>query len=211
MLWLAFLNVDFNALTTLPASLAKAPNLVMLLASFNRIQHVPKELFQHQEITSLDLSTNDITVLPELTMKHLRYLYIVNNSLAVLPESLFNHNYISQIVVDGNCLESLPSNIGNARKTLKLLVAARNNLTSIPSSFSHLSNLNVLDLEKQFVDLAAMGSIDVIDFLTVAGNPLCTNGWQGTGTVRELMRKDGKGCTRQCSDMCIDLPSKRRV
>ena len=139
-------------------------------------------------------------------MKQLQYLYVVNNSLAVLPESLFSHNYISQIVVDGNCLDSLPSNIGNVRTTLKIFGAARNNLTSIPSSFSHLSNLNVVDLRNNsLTSLPPWDQLTSLTHLTVAGNPLCMNGWQGKGRVRELMRKDGMGCTRQCSDMCVDL------
>eukprot|EP00944_MAST-04C_sp_MAST-4C-sp1_P015113 g15113.t1 len=203
---LAELNVDFNALTTLPASLAKAPNLVILYASFNQIAHIPEELFQHQGINLLDLSTNNIRVLPELKMKQLQYLYVVNNSLAVLPESLFSHNSISQIVVDGNDLDSLPLNIGNVWKTLKLFGAARNNLTSVPSSFSQLSNLNVLDLRNNsLTSLPPWDQLTSLTYLTVAGNPLCTNGWQSSGKVRELMANEGEGCTRQCSDMCLNM------
>ena len=57
---LAELNVDFNQLETLPASLANAKHLVKLYASFNRISYVPDELFQHSGLISMDLSTNEL-------------------------------------------------------------------------------------------------------------------------------------------------------
>ena len=139
-------------------------------------------------------------------MQHLRYVYLANNSLSLLPESMFDLPCIVRLTVDGNHFDSLPSSIGNAGKTLTFFGAARNNLTSIPLSFSRLSNLIEVDLRNNsLASLPSWDQLTSLTHLTVAGNPLCTNGWQGTGTVRELMRKDGMGCTRQCSDMCIDL------
>lgn len=203
---LAALNVDFNALTTLPASLANAPNLVFLFASFNQLTFIPDKIFQHQVLESLDVSTNNLTRLPEMDMNRLRYFYVVNNSLAALPESLFDHPYIIRLTVDGNQLKSLPSNIGNIGKTLTFFGATRNNLTSFPSSFSQLSKLKVLDIRNNsLASLPAWNELTSLAHLTVAGNPLCRNGWVGTGRVREVMEKEGEGCARQCSDMCLDL------
>eukprot|EP00945_MAST-04E_sp_MAST-4E-sp1_P002508 g2508.t1 len=107
---LAYVNLDFNQLTTLPASLAKAENLAILYAAFNEIVSVPGTILQHEAMVNLDLSTNRITWLPEMGLTQLLSFIIANNSLAMLPESLFNHPYIRHLIVDGNRLKSLPPN-----------------------------------------------------------------------------------------------------
>ena len=60
--------------------------------------------------------------------------------------------------------------------------------------------------------LSALPSFDELislSHLTVSGNPLCTNGWKGSGNVlKELMSKEGEGCARQCSDMCLNIMLK---
>ena len=84
-----------------------------------------------------------------------QYLYVVNNSLAVLPESLFSHNYISQIVVDGNSLDSLPSNIGD--EDIKHFWSSKEQFDIDPFIiFALLSNFEHSGLEKQFADLFAI-------------------------------------------------------
>eukprot|EP00944_MAST-04C_sp_MAST-4C-sp1_P006193 g6193.t1 len=202
---LSVVNVKFNALSTLPASLGSTPNLVMLYAMFNQLSTIPDEIFQHSGIVEINVCTNNLTHLPEMNLRNLRWFYASNNSLVTLPPSMFDHPYLARLTVDGNQLTALPSNIGNVRKTLKLFGATRNNLTSFPDSFSQLSKLNVLDIRNNsFESLPAWNELSTLHHMTVAGNPLCRNGWVGTGRVKDLMEKEGEGCTRQCSDMCLN-------
>ena len=203
---LAYVNLDFNRLTTLPASLAKAENLAILYAAFNEIASIPKDLFRHDGIVNLDLSTNRIAWLPEMGIKYLISFHAANNSLATLPESLCNHQYIVTLVVDGNRLKSLPSNVGNSGNTLTFFGASRNNLTVFPSSFRRLGNLVILDVRNNSLGYLPDWFEELLSLtqLTVGGNPLCTNGWAGSGNVKKLMDKEGEGCTRQCSDMCLE-------
>ena len=63
------MGVDFNELTSLPASLANAQHLVILYASFNRLSAIPDEVFQHPGIVYLDASTNNLTQLPYILME----------------------------------------------------------------------------------------------------------------------------------------------
>ena len=39
--------------------------------------------------------------------------------------------------------------------------------------------------------------------LSAAGNPICNNGWIGSGKSKSLMETDG--CKKQCSDMCLNI------
>eukprot|EP00944_MAST-04C_sp_MAST-4C-sp1_P016026 g16026.t1 len=202
---LSALNVDFNALTTLPASLARAPNLVFLYASFNRIAHVPEELFRHPTLYSIDLSTNNMTSLPQPQMPMVRQFYVVNNSLARLPNSIFDLPLV-RLAVDGNQLTSISTDVGHLAPTLTLLTFSLNNVSSLPSSISTLTKLEVLDMRNNSLTfLPPWNELKSLVHLYVAGNPLCKFGWAGTGRVKALMETHGKGCTRQCSDSCLDI------
>ena len=162
---------------------------------------------QHNGINSIDLSTNRLKGLPEISMKNLRYLFLQNNSLADLPKSLFGNKNIIMLSVDGNQLTMLPSNIGNLGQGLLIMGASRNNLTSFPASFRQLEKMEILDLRNN--SLAQLpewfGELTSLTHLTVSGNLLCSNGWSGSGLVGKLMAKEGEGCAIQCSDMCMDI------
>ena len=85
------------------------------------------------------------------------------------------------------------------------LSVSRNNLTTFPSSFSKLKKLKELDARNNsLTSLPPWNELERLTDLTVAGNPLCSNGWVGSGKVKQLMEKEGKGCTPQCSDICLD-------
>ena len=201
---LAQLNVDFNALTTLPASLAKSRNLVLLYAIFNQITDIPEVLLKHPTLSSFDLSTNNLTSIPQVQIPSLRYFFMVNNSLRMLPSGLFNLPLV-RLAVDGNLLTSLPSDIGNLGRTLNMFTVSQNNMTFLPSSMGQLINLEVLDIRNNsLASLPSWNELTSLVHLTVAGNPLCENGWLGSGRVRELMEMRGEGCTPQCSDMCLN-------
>ena len=204
---LAHVNLDFNKLRALPASFGEAKHLVMLYAAFNEIAFVPGAILQHDAMTNLDLSTNRITRLPKIRLTQLLSFIVANNSISTLPESLFDHAYIERLVVDGNRLKSLPSNVGNSGKTLTFFAASRNNLTSLPFSFQRLGKLKVLDLRNNSLAYLPewFDELTSLNHLTVGGNPLCSNGWGGSGNVQKLMTKKGEGCEKQCSDMCLDL------
>eukprot|EP00943_MAST-04B_sp_MAST-4B-sp1_P001107 g1107.t1 len=202
---LANLNLDFNRLKSLPVSLRNTANLAILYASFNELSSVPREILEHNGIMNLDLSTNNLTHLPEIRMPQLRYFYVVNNSLTRLPDSIFEHQYLTQIVVNGNQLISIPDSIGNLKATLRTFGASRNNLTSFPSSFQQLEKLSIIDVRNNSLAYLpdSFNKLTALTHLTVFGNPLCSNGWVGTGNVLDLMQEEG--CKRQCSVMCLDI------
>ena len=142
----------------------------------------PAELLQHSALTVMDLSTNKLTTLPHVQMKNMMYLYLSNNSLQFIPESVCELPLLSQFGVNGNNLSSIPENIGRLKKTLVNLGASGNNLASFPLSFSLLKHLEKLDIRNN--SLAALppwNDLEKLVHLTVAGNPLCSNRWIALG------------------------------
>eukprot|EP00944_MAST-04C_sp_MAST-4C-sp1_P007229 g7229.t1 len=206
MPFLATLNVDFNKLTRLPASMSKMHRLVQVYASFNRLSSLPEALRTHASITYLDLSTNNITKLPQtIDIQKIKVISFANNSIEELPTSLFNHQDLTVLILDGNHLAYLPDEVGHL-EALDYLSVSRNNLTTFPQSFSKLKLLNVLDARNNSLHLLPQwNELEFLNHLTVAGNPLCTNGWVGAGKVKNLMAKEGEGCSLQCSAMCLDI------
>merc|ERR1712224_782898 len=138
-------------------------------------------------------------------MKRMMYFHVQNNSLTSVPSSLCNLEFLIVLALNGNHLTSLPANIGDLKRTLVKLEVSRNNLTAFPPSFLNLENLEQLDARNNsLTSLPPWNKLAKLQHLTVAGNPLCTNGWVGSGRVKELMEKEGEGCTPQCSDMCLN-------
>ena len=203
---LAKLNVDFNELRTLPASLGKIADLTVVYAAFNRIASIDGMLQENMGIVELDLSTNNLVDFPNIRMRQLLMIALGNNSLTVLPDKLFESPFLVVLNAEGNRLTSLPPTISRVGNSLWRLVVSRNNISSLPSSISAMKALTILDLRNN--SLSALPSFDELislSHLTVSGNPLCANGWQGSGKVEELMSKEGEGCARQCSDMCLNI------
>ena len=65
------LNVDFNELRALPASLGKIANLAVVYAAFNRILSIDGILQENVGIVELDLSTNKLVDFPNIRMRQL--------------------------------------------------------------------------------------------------------------------------------------------
>ena len=110
------------------------------------------------------------------------------------------------LAVDGNRLTSLPSDIDNLAGTLTLLTVSSNNVSSLPYTMSMLKNLEVLDMRNNsLTSLPPWNELTSLVHLTIAGNPLCENGWMGAGRVKELMQREGEGCAMQCSHVCLNV------
>ena len=84
------LNVDFNELRALPASLGKIANLAVVHAAFNRIVSIDGMLQDNVAISRLDLSRIKLVDCPNIRMRRLQMIALGNNSLTV-PECHFDN------------------------------------------------------------------------------------------------------------------------
>ena len=202
------LNADFNAIEKIPDTIAKSKDLIHLYASFNRVNYVSTSVWHHERLRYIDLSTNNISYIPENTnMESLTTFLISNNSLRELPTALFvNNKNMIRFHADGNLLTKLPGVMGTSLHTLGL---SRNNLTNFPSDFLSLQYLSLLDVRNNTLEELPswFNHLEALENLIVAQNPLCTNGWVDIvkGKLRTLVSKDGEGCSEQCSPMCLNF------
>jgi len=100
--------------------------------------------------TIVDLKNSNLSRLPENIPKTVEKLYLQDNNLTQLPESIGNLSKLQMLILTSNPLEYLPDNIGKLSNLLYLSVA-NTNLTSLPETLSKLSKLEVLDLSNTHI------------------------------------------------------------
>ncbi|XP_055346232.1 protein flightless-1 homolog [Paramacrobiotus metropolitanus] len=129
----------------------KMPSLRTLNARYNNIQtgQVPKDLFELEELSILDLSHNSLAKVPEDLdqVKTLIVLNLSNNSIESVPTQVFlNLTGLMQLDLSFNKLESLPPQL---RRLINLQTLNLSNNPLVHFQFRQLPslvNLQVLNL-----------------------------------------------------------------
>jgi len=104
-------------------------------------------------------------------------LWVSNNRLTSLPNSVGRLQNLLSIYASNNTLTSLPETVGEI-KSLQIVDLRRNTLVKLPSSVSQWIN---------------------IEYLYVAGNPLCE-----TSSIPNNLKGAKQLCKEQCSVDCVD-------
>lgn len=127
----------------------------------NQITEYPHEL--PSNLATLDLSENYIAIIPESLLtknRSLKKLYLRENQLGYLPNSLCNLNDLRLLDVSKNQLRQLPESIGNLPKMLSLNVSY-NELTTLPKSVINLNDTYLLcgenPLQKPPIEVGLQG------------------------------------------------------
>jgi len=124
--------------------------------SNENLRVIPINILNDKSITSIDLSYNLLTSLPDdfgiilSNLPKLRYLNLNNNQLKSLPhmcgfgQGLLNLPSLEKLTLVNNSLTSLPDGFGRAPNLPKLesLFLSYNKLTSLPDGFGQ--NLPIL-------------------------------------------------------------------
>lgn len=86
------LNVEYNKLESIPASITKLTTLRSLRMSYNKLEELPQSFQQLQELRTLSLSYNNLKVLPKdlCKLEELRYLDVSMNQIEELPFTWFD-------------------------------------------------------------------------------------------------------------------------
>lgn len=139
-----------NEARKLPISISRASRLIYLDVSNNRLEELEHaDLGRLNGLLKLNLSNNRLKSLPQDfgAFKSLRTLNLSSNFLDKFPPFLCDLESLVDIDVSFNSIGSLPECIGRL-KGLEKFVMTNNRLSgSLPSTFSHLSNLRELDLK----------------------------------------------------------------
>ena len=119
------LNLKREKLNEIPKSVFQLKSLRILVLSSNKIYSIPDEIANLTNLEELDISSNKFIQFPvSITkLKKLKVLKMNRNEIAELPEEIGNMTNLEQLIVWDNPLTTLPEGIGklsNQMKTLNL-------------------------------------------------------------------------------------------
>ncbi|XP_076938775.1 plant intracellular Ras-group-related LRR protein 9-like [Bidens hawaiensis] len=172
------LDLSNNQLEDIPDSIAGLENLEELYVSSNLLESLPDSIGLLLKLKILNVSSNKLTSLPD-NICHCRSLVELDasfNKLTYLPTNIgFELVNLKKLSVSLNKIRSLPTSIGEM-KSLQFLDAHFNELRALPPSIGRLSNLEILNLSRNFSDLTSLpftiGDLTNLKELDISNNQI---------------------------------------
>ncbi|XP_068653237.1 plant intracellular Ras-group-related LRR protein 4-like [Aristolochia californica] len=167
------LNIETNDLEELPHTIGNCSALTQLRADYNRLKALPEAVGRLEKLEILSVRYNNIKSLPTTmaSMSNLKELDVSFNELELIPEGLCLATTLVKMNLGNNFadLQSLPRSIGNL-EMLEELDISNNQIRVLPDSFAMLSNLRVLHVEENPLEvpprhIADMGTQAVIQYM----------------------------------------------
>ncbi len=150
---LEILDLSGNALSNLPDRLPELHKLKILFCSDNQFTELPRVLGQCKALSMVGFRNNHIQhVSPEALPPLLRWLILTGNQLTELPSELGHRPYLQKLMVAGNRLQTLPEELANCKK-LELIRIAANGFEALPSVLLKLPR---------------------VSWISYSGNPFCS-------------------------------------
>ncbi|NEP81305.1 MAG: GTPase [Okeania sp. SIO3B3] len=155
----------------------KLLELEILNLSSNQLTTLPELITKFTNLTTLDLSSNQLTILPKSISKftNLTTLDLRGNQLTTLPESIGKFSNLNTLDLRGNQLTTLPESIGKL-SNLNTLDLRGNQLTTLPELISKLTNLTKLSLSVNKLTTLpeSISKLSNLNILDLSGNQLTT-------------------------------------
>lgn len=141
---LTTLNLENNQISSIPASLANAVNLIILRLGNNVLESLPPELGNLSSLGLLSFEKNSLTTVPVEfgNLQNLIVFYAMDNSLTSIPSSVLAIDALQEIYVSGNYLSHL--NFTKVLPSLALLWAESNNIETFPPFITQMGTLEQL-------------------------------------------------------------------
>ncbi|CAL8352357.1 unnamed protein product [Lota lota] len=131
-------DLSRNRLAEVPAEVCVFVSLENLNLYHNCLRTLPDSLVNLQALTYLNISRNQLCVLPAVVCSlPLKVLIACNNKLVSLPEELGQLRHLTELDVSCNEIQVLPSQVGRL-ETLRDLNIRRNHLLHLPAELSVL-------------------------------------------------------------------------
>ncbi|KAM4693289.1 DISP complex protein LRCH3 isoform 1-T1 [Discoglossus pictus] len=131
-------DLSRNRLSEIPAEICLYVSLESLNLYQNCIRYVPEATLNLQALTFLNISRNQLTLLPGyLCSLPLKVLIASNNKLDSLPEEIGSLRYLTELDVSCNEIQTIPTHIGKL-ESLRDLNIRRNHLLQLPEELAEL-------------------------------------------------------------------------
>ena len=184
--------------TEIPEWIVEHDETLILELSYNLLEGVHYNIDFMYNLISIDLSHNEISVLPEtfgnlINLKNINLSYnmleelppsickltrlctinLNHNNLFILPSNFGNLESLERIHLENNKLKKLPISIGKLSK-LRILMLDDNNLQHLPASFVELENLAILNLNNNRLKTLPrlIGQITTLKEITANNNKI---------------------------------------
>lgn len=149
---LEILDLSGNALSALPADLARLSKLRIIFCSDNQFTELPEVLGSCPELSMIGFKSNRIAkVSGNALPAKLRWLVLTDNRIEELPPQIGHSGQLQKLMLAGNKLTSLPAEMASCLH-LELLRIAANDMAGLPEWLLGLPRLS---------------------WLAYAGNPFC--------------------------------------
>jgi len=146
---LEILDFHGNKISKLPDSIGGLKNLKVLNLSFNDLEVLPEEIGGMRNLEELFLGDNKLIKISK-TIGNLEKLLILDfspNKITNIPNSLFNLKNLKELYLEKNSLKFISKDIKNLQN-LKILTLGKNENLKIPKEIKELKNLKQLSLRK---------------------------------------------------------------
>ncbi|KAK7793709.1 hypothetical protein R5R35_007868 [Gryllus longicercus] len=177
-------DLSKNRFGELPVEVTEFCSLERLLLYHNTIRSIPDTVVYLQSLVYLDLSRNQLSILPSsLCQLPLEVLLVSNNKLVSLPEEIGRIKTLAELDVSCNEIAHLPRQIGEL-PALRYLNLRRNLLSELPAEVTELS-LERLDISSNRISKLPieLRNMSTLVELHLGNNPmtsppsyLCTRG-----------------------------------
>lgn len=140
------LFLNSNSFTEIPAAIYHLPTLTTLGLSYNQITSLPDNINTLQNLKELDVSGNPIhSFSPAIIQnKNLRKISLGNLGLTIFPAFLLKMQQLESINLTGNHILRIPQNIQELNN-LKELNLSFSGINTIPDEIFTLTNLRALE------------------------------------------------------------------
>jgi len=155
------LDISYNKFKFFPNSVDNLVNLNELYLMGNRLSTIPDTIGKLVQLVLLDLSFNDFLVIQQGVfgaLKSLKTIHLQNNRLSRIPSDIFSHPTLREVDLSSNTLGDLPNLTEPIPEetNLQRISLATNQLNSLPAWFSQYRNLRLLHLHENPVSTLPM-------------------------------------------------------
>ncbi|KAK7871034.1 hypothetical protein R5R35_014097 [Gryllus longicercus] len=183
-LYLRYVDLSQNKLTTLPSRAFDGGFIETILLDKNKISSLPNDTFSKRysySIKKISLAQNKLKTIPEglfSELDSLEHLNVNQNYFRYLPNGIFDGLNLTEIGLRLNLLDNLPPRLFSGLKNLKRIDLGGNQLASVPDDLlSGLSDLKLLDVSDNLLTTVPSGlfnGVKSIEVLDLSFNQLST-------------------------------------
>eukprot|EP00127_Corallochytrium_limacisporum_P006173 Clim_evm12s220 gene=Clim_evmTU12s220 len=181
------LRLDGNDLRAFPTDICALTNLEELNLSANRIPTIPDSIAYLGKLRTLYLMNNEIEVIPLAfgSLYRLEKAFLSSNCIrAIHPDVFHTLTSLCWLYIFDNQLEDLPDSIGEC-SSLHHLYAQKNRLRTFPASVCHLRNLHFVNVSHNQITSfpLELGLLVNVQQFTFDDNPMI---YPDTDQLRDL-------------------------